>query len=623
VRVTIPTGNRSRRFGTPELPKIAVARRSDGLGEIAMKTKPIAYHYARFSTPEQADGTSLIRQTKAARRWCDANGYRLDESTTFRDMGVSGYHGHNLKDGSALAAFLDGVKSGRIPKGSVLLVENADRLTRQGGLVGFTLVQQIVSGGVRVVILDPRELVLTADMDEMTMILLVLELARGHGESNRKHKMISAAWQSWRETGKSKGGTIRPGPVPFWISRKGTGYVLNEHQGTARLIFTLATEGYGCVAIRSQLVRLKVRTIAKCGSDGIPSYPYIRTVLANPAAYGRCDELDNDNYFPALLTRDQFFAVRAVVEERTRRGKPREKDQIRLLAGLLKNWRTGASYFARRMDMDKRPGRNFVYAPYTLRSKVGDTDTTTFPVLALERAMLEQLRELDPAKIFGRATVNKLDSLRGELDSTKKQLTEVQAIFDESPSKGVASSLARLEKRVDELQRDIAAERARIATPASEAFLTLRELAAGEMDEPTRVKVRTALRGCIKTIRIAFAKCRIWRMAFASVEFRDSDHTREFVALYRRPVAGMKPEYLWSGSQRMVKDAELSTPEDAWGYLAMIVERVEAEEQAEWRAKRNEYLRGYTTRITEEQRAKRRAKSKRAYWKRKEREAKR
>jgi hypothetical protein len=45
--------------------------------------KPRAFSYRRFSTPEQAKGHSLKRQTEAAEAWCAAHGVELDRELTF------------------------------------------------------------------------------------------------------------------------------------------------------------------------------------------------------------------------------------------------------------------------------------------------------------------------------------------------------------------------------------------------------------------------------------------------------------------------------------------------------------------------------------------------------------
>src|SRR5271166_2491651 len=90
-----------------------------------------AISYLRFSTVEQKLGNSTARQLKAAREYCLRNGLDLDESLSIADEGLSGYKGHNVERGS-LGHFLAEVKAGKIPAGTALIIENLDRLSRQG-----------------------------------------------------------------------------------------------------------------------------------------------------------------------------------------------------------------------------------------------------------------------------------------------------------------------------------------------------------------------------------------------------------------------------------------------------------------------------------------------------------
>jgi hypothetical protein len=53
----------------------------------------------------------------------------LDTELTFEDLGKSAYRGANVMDG-ALGQFIEAVDSGQVKKGSYLLVENLDRLSR-------------------------------------------------------------------------------------------------------------------------------------------------------------------------------------------------------------------------------------------------------------------------------------------------------------------------------------------------------------------------------------------------------------------------------------------------------------------------------------------------------------
>jgi hypothetical protein len=93
----------------------------------------VAYSYIRFSHPDQAKGDSLRRQTEAAADWCQRHKVNLDTSTTLHDLGKSAYTGEHRKnpDRHGLAAFLKLVESGKVPRGSYLIIENLDRLSRE------------------------------------------------------------------------------------------------------------------------------------------------------------------------------------------------------------------------------------------------------------------------------------------------------------------------------------------------------------------------------------------------------------------------------------------------------------------------------------------------------------
>src|SRR4051812_26452702 len=91
--------------------------------------KPRAYSYIRFSAARQADGGSLDRQLRQTLAYCERHGLELDDSLSLSDLGVSAFRGDNVKTG-ALAAFLEACRTGRVPRGSRLIVESLDRLSR-------------------------------------------------------------------------------------------------------------------------------------------------------------------------------------------------------------------------------------------------------------------------------------------------------------------------------------------------------------------------------------------------------------------------------------------------------------------------------------------------------------
>src|SRR5262245_45648253 len=255
-------------------------------------TPPVAFSYIRFSTAEQRQGNSLDRQSEAARAWCARNGVRLDQSTSFRDLGRSAFLGEHRKnpDRGALAAFLRLVEQGKVPRGSFLVVENLDRLTREHVRAAVALFLQILEQGVSIVTTTP-ERVFRHDSQDMTdVIIAVVELSRGHGESKMKSERNGAAWQAKLEAARTLGGEeVLNARLPAWVERVGARRKVDKHGrertvgGTLRLIperaevvkriFALAGSGTGLAGIVKALT-----------GEGVPAWGpsgvWIRTYVA-------------------------------------------------------------------------------------------------------------------------------------------------------------------------------------------------------------------------------------------------------------------------------------------------------------------------------------------------------
>lgn len=187
------------------------------------------YSYRRFSSGRQAHGHSLERQTASARAWCVEHGYELDEEFELSDMATSAYTGKNATDG-ALAAFLLAAKGGKVPSGSILLVESLDRLSRNHLTEAIALLTSIVQAGIRVVsLLDGKEWNRENINDTMNFMLSVLLFARAHEESATKAKRVRAAFAksgtlAWRlfRMGMDRDGRIheRTGKAGSWTKRR-------------------------------------------------------------------------------------------------------------------------------------------------------------------------------------------------------------------------------------------------------------------------------------------------------------------------------------------------------------------------------------------------------------------
>src|SRR5437868_14183228 len=179
----------------------------------------LAYSYIRFSSPQQAEGDSLRRQTERAAEFARRNGLTLDTSLTLRDLGVSAFRGKNAAVGN-FRTFLDAVKAGKVAPGSALIVESIDRISRQGIDEGYDLIKSILKAGVRIVTLAPEREFDRDATKGLTKGALEIQLIleRAAEESERKSDRVGSAWANKRALAPMKLLTRR---LPGWVREEG------------------------------------------------------------------------------------------------------------------------------------------------------------------------------------------------------------------------------------------------------------------------------------------------------------------------------------------------------------------------------------------------------------------
>ncbi|MGA2226779.1 MAG: recombinase family protein, partial [Syntrophobacteraceae bacterium] len=165
------------------------------LAEFVVERQPKAYSYLRFSRPEQEDGDSIRRQTEISEEWARSHDHVLDGSLKMEDHGLSAFHGKHVSEG-ALGQFLEKVKAGQIPQGSVLLVESLDRLSREELTEALEQFLAIIRNGIKIVTLadNAREYTketINSNMGDLFVGLSIM--VRAHEESKMKSFRLSKA----------------------------------------------------------------------------------------------------------------------------------------------------------------------------------------------------------------------------------------------------------------------------------------------------------------------------------------------------------------------------------------------------------------------------------------------
>jgi DNA invertase Pin-like site-specific DNA recombinase len=289
-----------------------------------------AYSYVRFSSPAQSTGDSVNRQIEGSRRYAQTNGFLLDETLRV-DTGVSAMHGLNASKGS-LGEFIKLIQNGHIARGSVLLVESPDRVSRQPFSEAWPTYQRILDGGVEIHFVSLND-VLRPDHSFTDILRVGLEVDRANNESKIKSERVSAAWS--RKRREARGDRAMSSKVPLWLqAEKGQPITpIPERAKLIRRIYQLSLSGLGQYSIAD---KLNVEGVRPWGRTREWTPGYIGELLRSRATIGEYQPHDapkhgkrtpdgdpNSGYYPAVVSSDLWRRVqdRRVNLYQSKRGK--------------------------------------------------------------------------------------------------------------------------------------------------------------------------------------------------------------------------------------------------------------------------------------------------------------
>lgn len=279
-----------------------------------MKSK--AYSYLRMSTDLQLKGDSRRRQLEASRAYAEENGLELADDAQLEDIGVSAYKGDNVKDG-ALGRFLAAVKAGSVERGSYLLVESLDRLSREEILPAHTLFLSIVQAGINLVTLIDKRVYRAKTTNLVDMITSLVSMERSHEESKTKSIRVGAAWKNKRA--QASQGQPMTARCPAWLRLapdRRSYELIPERVEIVRQIFEDTANGIGMFSVATRLNKAGVPAFV--GQNGWHQ-SYVAKTLGNRAVLGEFQphiKVDGKRipegesvagYFPAIVSEDLFF----------------------------------------------------------------------------------------------------------------------------------------------------------------------------------------------------------------------------------------------------------------------------------------------------------------------------
>lgn len=407
-------------------------------------------------------------------RFVSENNLTLTKSAAFQDLGVSGYRGANLKSG--LGNFIAEVNSGQVPKGSYLIVESLDRLSRQKVMDALTLLVTLIDKGIKVVTLnDAGPQILDKDAGLPSLVLALSTMHRANSESEMKSQRVKAAWANKR---KNAGNVPVSSRGPEWLkfnSLTKSFEPIPERVTSIQKIFELADSGIG----RNRIVKY-------LNGNGYPSFrnpsqgwqpSSVAKLLKNRALIGyyqpfrlmydeqtgtryRTPEGDEvPDYYPAVIDVDLFRRVssRKYTPVIPLKGRQGESLSNLFTAMVYCKWCGAPMTFT-----NKGPGRKG--GAYLVCSKARRGKDCTYRSWRYDDAemyILYALRQLDIGAILTGIDIdgrlkeirNELALVASQLDSNQKKLDGYENELSRSkdvPSRTILKIVKALEESIDE-----------------------------------------------------------------------------------------------------------------------------------------------------------------------------
>jgi Recombinase/Resolvase, N terminal domain len=458
------------------------------------------------------------------------------------------------------------VEAGKVLKGSYLIIENLDRLSREDERTALRLWMDILDHGVNIVQLSPETIFRHERSDMFDIMRAVMELSRGHGESAIKSKRNAAAWTEKKRQARA-GKQIMTHRLPAWVEeRDGKLCLIPERAAAVRLIYKLSADGFGIYTIARKLEKDKMPPM---GASGKWRRPYIADILTTRRTLGElqpCDingKPDGDpipDYYPACVTEEEWFAARgAMLSPKTMQG--RTGKYVNIFARLLFDAHDGDTFFRQ-----AHPGRPHATALINTSYRNGTAPCRSFPFDTFERAVLSLLREIDPGDVMERnsSAADEAGALEREMEYLRLQKNALEAELLSGDVPSLAAALRKINVKEQSLTTKLAGARRRAAHPLDAAWEETRSLLnaidSAEDKNDIRLKLRTVLRRIVEEIRVLVVPRGRDRLAAVQIRFTGGTKQRSYLILHRPPRANGKVRREGSWSARPL--AEVAQPGD-------------------------------------------------------------
>lgn len=297
----------------------------------------LAFSYARVSTTDQAKGDrdGLDRQQQAFDRFVERHGLTPADEHLI-DIGRSAFHGRHRKRGGALGRFVEAARRGEIPAGSVLVVEDLDRFSREAASLQQELLLRLFEADLALGIVRDSRIVdrATYDGDLGLRVMLTVRQDAANDYSRKLSERIESVWERRRDAAAE--GRLYRAVRPFWCSwdEPSQTFAFNDHAATVRRLIELSRQGLGCTKI-AQTVNAE-GLLTSTGRSF--AFTYVNRILRDRRLIGELTWKTGEvipNAYPPLLTQAEFDALQAGITQRSRKRRGRITTVRNLFQGVL------------------------------------------------------------------------------------------------------------------------------------------------------------------------------------------------------------------------------------------------------------------------------------------------
>lgn len=413
-----------------------------------------AYSYVRFSSKPQERGDSVRRQTTLARKYAEEHRIRLSEES-YEDLGISGLEGRNAVEG-ALGAFLKAVDEGTIKRGSYLLVESLDRISRLQLDEALDLFMSIIRRGITIVTLQDGQVYSSEKIKQdkgISLIISIMVMVRAHEESATKGRRVQEAWQAKRDAG-----GILTSMGPAWLKHNKVAKkweVVREKAEIVQRIFTMSASGYGSPTIAE---KLNEEGVPRMGRAEFWTASLVARLLENRAVMGEytpkkaADKTPKAEYYPPIVEPDLFYKVQEGIKSRHKSGGPKGQRVSNLLTGRCYCECGSVMRFV-------SSTANAVYLQCVKAYSNAGCDAPRMPYNAFEAEVISWIITFGRAGLSDHAQVDPRVAMNGELERKRREMSnllDLQAASTKpSAPKMLMARIEKLDAEIEQLEAEI------------------------------------------------------------------------------------------------------------------------------------------------------------------------